>query len=168
MSKKLISEKEVKNSLSIDNFCNISKDKMKEFISLIPTMDKELAKTIINQFPKYVEFATTAITTAKNMCDSILKNGETSQIETINLYKTALEGFCEDLKKDNLSQDERNFISERIIFILNEISKKDTEYKNFLSEKFNRVMTFIVVTFLFGVTVLGINLKSKPFALSKK
>ena len=39
MPQKLVSESQVKNALNIDSFRNLSKDKMMEFVSLIPSMD---------------------------------------------------------------------------------------------------------------------------------
>jgi hypothetical protein len=57
MSKKLpkryVNEKAVKRALGIDSFRNVSKDKIMEFASLIPYMDKDVAIAIINQFPVY-------------------------------------------------------------------------------------------------------------------
>ena len=54
MSKKLpkryVSEKSVKQALGIDSFRNLSKDKIMEFASMIPYMDKDVAIAIINQF----------------------------------------------------------------------------------------------------------------------
>ena len=60
MSKKLpkryVNEKAVKRALGIDSFRNVSKDKIMEFASLIPYMDKDVAIAIINQFPVYADF----------------------------------------------------------------------------------------------------------------
>lgn len=55
MSQYLVFEDQVKKALQIDSFRNLSKDKIMEFASLIPHMDKEVAIAIINQFPAYVE-----------------------------------------------------------------------------------------------------------------
>lgn len=55
MSQYLVSEEQVKKTLQIDSFRNLSKDKIMEFASLIPYMDKDVAIAIINQFPAYVE-----------------------------------------------------------------------------------------------------------------
>ena len=52
MSKKLpkryVSENAVKRALKIDSFRNLSKDKIMQFASMIPYMDKEVAIAIIN------------------------------------------------------------------------------------------------------------------------
>ena len=50
MSKKLpkryVNEKAVKRALGIDSFRNVSKDKIMEFASLIPYMDKDVAPSV--------------------------------------------------------------------------------------------------------------------------
>lgn len=52
MSKKLprkyLSENAVKRALKIDSFRNLSKDKIMQFASMIPYMDKEVAIAIIS------------------------------------------------------------------------------------------------------------------------
>ena len=53
MSQYLVSEDQVKKALQIDSFRNLSKDKIMEFASFIPHMDKDVAIAIINQFPAY-------------------------------------------------------------------------------------------------------------------
>lgn len=50
MSQYLVSEEQVKKALQIDSFRNLSKDKIVEFASLIPHMDKDVAIAIINNW----------------------------------------------------------------------------------------------------------------------
>ena len=60
MSKKLpkryLTEDAVKKALKIDSFRNMSKDKIMQFASMIPYMDKDVAIAIINQLPIYADF----------------------------------------------------------------------------------------------------------------
>ena len=53
----LTNEQQVLDALHINSFRNISKQKIMDFISLVPSMDSEKAIAIINQFPNYVDFA---------------------------------------------------------------------------------------------------------------
>ena len=61
MAKYMATENDVKKALAIDSFRNISKDKIMEFVSAIPNMDKEVAIKIIEQFPSYSESANNMI-----------------------------------------------------------------------------------------------------------
>ena len=56
LPKRYVSETSVKKALKIDNFRNLSKDKIMQFVSMIPYIDKEVAIAIINQFPEFVDF----------------------------------------------------------------------------------------------------------------
>jgi hypothetical protein len=45
--KHMVTEAEVKKALAIDSFRNMTKDKIMEFVSAIPNMDKDVAIKII-------------------------------------------------------------------------------------------------------------------------
>lgn len=48
MAQQLLSVEQVKEALGIETFRNLSKEKIMEFVSLIPNMDKDVAMSIIN------------------------------------------------------------------------------------------------------------------------
>ena len=50
MSQHLVSEDQVKKALHIDSFRNLSKDKIMEFASLIPNMDKDVQFLLLTSF----------------------------------------------------------------------------------------------------------------------
>lgn len=139
-----------------------------DFVSLVPNMDKDLAIIIVNQFPVYSEFATTVITVLQDMCDIALKNNESSQKEVIAAYRKILDDLGEVLKKDNISQEERESITEKMIIIADKISEKDTENKKFISGLFKHATPIICGVILIGATILGVNIKGKEIPLLKK
>ena len=53
LPKRYMTEAAVKKASQIDSFRNLSKDKIMQFASMIPYMDKDIAIAIINQFPKF-------------------------------------------------------------------------------------------------------------------
>ena len=75
---KMITEQQVKDALQIDSFRNLSKEKIMEFASLIPNMDKDVAISIINQFPAYAESSRKMLEQFKNVCDTVLENNKDS------------------------------------------------------------------------------------------
>ena len=105
MSKIIVSEEEVKKALAINNFREVSKEKLIDFISLIPNMDKDVAISVINQFPIYADFAKNMVSTLKDMCDRILEENNSSQMEVISAYRKILDELSELLKKDDLSAE---------------------------------------------------------------
>ena len=51
MAQQLVTAEDVKKALNIDSFRNVSKDKLIEFVSLIPNMDKDVAMSIHQPIP---------------------------------------------------------------------------------------------------------------------
>lgn len=93
MAKYMVTENEVKKALAIDSFRNISKDKIMEFVSAIPNMDKDVAIKIIDQFPTYTESANNMLAQLNTMCNNAMKeNGESQKeaIEPIRKYLMTL------------------------------------------------------------------------------
>ena len=168
MSKKIMSEEAVKKALAINSFREVSKEKIVDFISMIPNMDKDVAISIINQFPAYTEFATTSITVLKDMCDMALKNNESSQKDAIAAFRKTLDDFGEILKKDNISPEERKYITNGMLLIADKISEKDTENKNFLLDVLKYGTSILGGAIIIGATILGINIKGKDIPLLKK
>lgn len=88
---KMITEQQVKDALQIDSFRNLSKEKIMEFASLIPNMDKDVAISIINQFPAYAESSRKMLEQFKNVCDAALENNKDSQKDAILAYRKILD-----------------------------------------------------------------------------
>lgn len=83
MAKHMVTENEVKKALAIDSFRNMTKDKIMEFVSAIPNMDKEVAIKIIEQFPTYTESANNMLAQLNTMCNNAMKENGESQKEVI-------------------------------------------------------------------------------------
>jgi len=161
MSQYLVSEEQVKKALKIDNFRNITKAKIMDFVSLIPNMDKEVAIAIINQFPTYAETAGSMNTQLNLMCDNILKSSDSSHKEAINAYKKILDDLGEILKRENITEAERERITKNMIDIADRIAEKDTEEKKFLEKIYKYGASVIGATLILGAVILGVNVKGK-------
>lgn len=161
MSQYLVSEEQVKKALKIDNFRNISKKKIIEFVSLIPKMDKDIAIAIINQFPVYAENAAHIIEQLNVMCNNVLKSNDSSQMEVIYAYKIVLDSLSENVKKDDISSEERQQYIKQMVEIADKISDKDTENKKFLDKIYKYGATIVSGVLILGAVILGVNVKSK-------
>ena len=107
LPKRYVSEDAVKHALKIDSFRNLSKDKVMQFASMIPYMDKEVALAIINQFPVYADFGKAAIEQYTQTCTSILEKNKESQDAVINGYQTILNALSKRLEKEDISEEKR-------------------------------------------------------------
>lgn len=166
MNNKLLSEEEVKEALNINKFSEMTKEKIMEFASLIPHMDKEVAIAIINQFPAFADAAKIIVAEYKSFCDDVIKENEFSQRQTIDSYRVILDSLSELLQKEELSFDERIYITEKMIYVGDEISKKDTENKIFLKHIHEITGKIVVFTIMIMAGVLGLKVSGKIPKLS--
>lgn len=161
MSKTLVSVEEVKNALKIDSFRNLSKDKIMEFVSLIPNMDKEVAIKIIEQYPAFAKLSESMVAQLNKMCDTALEKNEESQRLTIQVYKQILDELSNQLHMEDLSKEEREKITKQMIEIADKISIKDTENKAFIDKMVKYSTGFAVGALVLGAAILGVNIKGK-------
>lgn len=161
MSKALVSVDEVKNALKIDSFRNLSKDKIMEFVSLIPNMDKEVAIKIIEQYPAFAELSESMVAQLNKMCDTALEKNEESQRLTIQVYKQILDELSNQLHMEDISKEEREKITKQMIEIADKISVKDTENKAFIDKMAKYSTGFAIGVVVLGAAILGVNIKGK-------
>ncbi|MBQ3151401.1 MAG: hypothetical protein IJB86_09185 [Clostridia bacterium] len=167
MTKTLLSENDVKKALGIKSFRNLSKDKVIEFVSLIPHMDKDIALAIVDKFPAFVDFASIAVKELKDLCNIALEKNEASQNEVMDSYRGILDSLDMILKKDDISQEEREFIVEKMIQVADKVSEKDTENKRFITGIVKTGVAFVGFVLTVGAAILGVNVRSKSIPVLK-
>ena len=168
MANYMVNENEVKKALGIESFRNIPKEKIMEFVSVIPNMDKDVAIKIIDQFPAYTESANNMLVQLNTMCNNAMKENGESQKEAIEAYKKILDDLGELLKKDTISAEERAQITEQMINVADRISAKDTENKEFLDGIIKYGVPIIGGALILGATILGVNVKGTKIPTLKK
>ncbi|OXZ31233.1 hypothetical protein B9N57_01445 [Finegoldia magna] len=161
MSKTFVSVEEVKNALKIDSFRNLSKDKIMEFVTLIPNMDKEVAIKIIEQYPAFAKLSESMVAQLNKMCDTALEKNEESQRLTIQAYKQILDELSNQLHMEDISKEEREKITKQMIEIADKISGKDTENKAFIDKMVKYSTGFAIGALVLGAAILGVNIKGK-------
>lgn len=132
MSQYLVSEEQVKKALQIDSFRNLSKDKIVEFASLIPHMDKDVAIAIINQFPAYVESSRNMIEQYNAMCDKVLQSNDDSRKDAVMAYKTILDDLSILLKQNGITPEQQEKITDKMILVADKIADLHEDNRNFL------------------------------------
>lgn len=157
--KRYVSEKDVLKALKIKSFRNLSKEKMMEFASMLPYMDKDVALAIIDQFPKFAEFAKTAIESYTQICNSILEKNDKSQTAVIQGYQTILNALEKQLEKPNLTEESRKLITEDMISVADKIAMADERNKRFLLDAVGKIGFYIGGVLLVVGAAIGINAK---------
>lgn len=130
LTKRYESENDVKQELKIDSFCNMSEENYGQFALELPYMKPEVAKAIIGQFPVFAEFGKVAISTYAQICDSILKSNEESQVATIHNYQTILEALSKKME----TEEDWEPIVEKMMEVAEKIEEVDIRNKEFLDK----------------------------------
>lgn len=161
MTQKIVSEEEVKKILNIESFRNLSKDKIMEFISLIPDMDKEVAISIINQFPNYIELAKLVTESFDRTKDACIEKNDISRKDVVDMYKEILNSQARLLEKEDLSEEQRRYATEQMFIAADKVAEKDTENKAFYRDvmKYGSYLTTGIL--MIGGVILGVNFTQK-------
>lgn len=154
---KFRNEEAVKKALRIDSFRNITKDKIMEFASLIPYVDKEVAIAIINQFPAFSEFGKTVISCYMERCDKLLESNNESQKAVVRGYQTILEALAKRMDNQSISEEERSYITKDMMDVADKIAAADLRNKKFLEKTGNKILLGIGLVFAGVAAALGIN-----------
>ena len=164
LKKRYLSEEAVKRALKITSFRNLSKEKIMQFVSMIPYMDKEVAKAIINQFPVFADFGKTVILYYMQMGDNILQKNQESHMAVIQGYQTILNALSERVKAENISEEERIAITEKMILVADKMQEADLQNKKFLDRMRKNAAVVISGILVIGAGLLGLNssLGEKP------
>lgn len=144
MSQKLpvryVSEDAVKRALKIDTFRDMSKEKIMQFATMIPYVDKEVAIEIINQFPVLADFGKTVISCYTQMYNNILENNKESQNASIQGYQTVLDALSKKMDKENITEEERKSITEDMILVADKIAELDLQNKKFIEKIYTKIL----------------------------
>ncbi len=161
MNNRLLTADQVKEYLDITDFRNLSKEKMIDFVSAIPYMDKDIAIKIIEQFPEYSAFGKEMVSHYNELCDSILEENNNSIQAVMYGYKQTLETLHSLVLSDNISAKERKYYTEQMIEIANEMVELYDKNKEFISGLFKYATCLFGGCVIAGAIILGVNIKGK-------
>ena len=157
MSKRiLITEDQVKQALQIDDFRHLSKQKVMEFVSLIPQMDQKVAESIINQFPDYKDLSLQMVDQLNGLCDKVIQDNARSGEDAVASYKLVLEVIRDQLQQGDLTFEQKQELTQQMILIADKVAEKDTENKQFLGNILKGMRAFGTFALALGAAVLGV------------
>lgn len=161
------SEEDVKRALKINSFRNLSKDKVMQFASMIPYMDKDVAIAVINQFPVYADFGKAAIEQYMRTCNQILESNQESQNSVVKGYQTVLDALSRRLDRD-ITETERKSITDDMINVADKIAEADRRNKEYLDRTHTIVGAIVFTLIALIAAAIGVNVKDSLFGGSGK
>lgn len=154
--KKYYSEEAVKKALQIDSFRNLSKEKVMEFTSMIPYMEKEVAMEVIKQFPIYVDFAKTVIEHYTQICETFLATNKEEYEKAVDAHQFVLESFSKQLENENLTAEERANLSDKMIAEAEKITELYLQQQKIHERIIKTIGGVVTVTLGVTLTLLGL------------
>ena len=155
MSKKL-SEKDVLKKLDIQDFRDITKDKVMDFVSILPNMDTEVAKKAIEQFPEFIKFSTEAFKDYRGVLEKTLNANEESSKACFDMYEKVLSILEKCSLKEDISFEEKKYYFDKMFEIIQMVEKKDSENKAFYQKLLNAGATVLVAIVGIGAAAIGV------------
>lgn len=149
------SEQELMQTLGIDSWRNLSKDKMMRFAAMMPDLDTEVALKIVEQFPTFKEFALDTVDEMEKAYSSALKANEQSQDHFYHVLRDIREVLKGELTNEELAWEERKWIIEQLQYQGDLAFRKDSENKRFLDTLLGKVALFGGGALTLGILYLG-------------
>lgn len=132
--KRPFNEKKVLDKLGIEDFRHLSKDKVVEFISMLPNMEPEVAKVAIAQFPEFTSTVKSIMVDYKQAIEMALKNNNDSMKACQEAAKSILKSLDKILDNNNLTHEEKMQIIEKMQEVQKMLNDKDSENKKFIRD----------------------------------
>lgn len=111
---------------------NIPVDKVLKFVTMLPTVSKEVALKIAEQLPEIRKVATKALAGLERAHENTLKFNKESQEHVHHAYRDIREILKGELKEEDLTWDQKKEIYDLLMDTGKEQFTKDTENKNAL------------------------------------
>ena len=153
-----LTEAKVLRKLDIPDFRHLTKDKVVSFVSMLPQMDPEVAKRALEQFPAFAETSLAIVGCLKDSLGTIVAGNAENMAEFNARCQEALSALEVELKREDLTDEGRKMVIDGIMGIIEAISRKDSENKEFLSRLFTGFLRFGAIALVILAAPLGLKL----------
>ncbi len=131
MSKKLISEQEVLDKFGWKDFRSMNSKDLIRFVSSLPDMDREVAIKCIEQFPEFAKYGNKIVEILSKSYEHTVKVNKDLADEVIETYRGILETLKKELRKKDLTAEDRHSITEQMVDIADKIAEIDQNHQHF-------------------------------------
>lgn len=152
-----LTEQQVLQQLDIPDFRHMTKDKVMAFASMLNSMEPEVAKKAIEQFPQFTKMALEALEDYKHVLDQALDQNSATSKQCYDIYNSILSTLRSLVSQENIPFEEKKFYVEQMNEIAQMASAKDTENKSFIWKILGAAATVCLIALAIGGTLLGGN-----------
>lgn len=148
-------EDEIKRALGIQSWRNLSKEKVIKFAAMMPDVATEVRLKIVEQFPAFKDLAKNSVDAVKEAHKSTLSSNEKSQEHFHGAAQQQRDSLKDDLGRDDLSWEQRQFLHESFQRNVGMEYQKDSENKQFLERSLRTVAVGAGAAIALGAVFVG-------------
>lgn len=150
-----MSEQEVLQRLDIPDFRHMSKDKVMAFASMLNSMEPEVAKKAIEQFPQFAKMTLEALEDYKQVIDRSLDQNADSTKQCYTIYNEILVALRCCVSQENIPFEQKRYYIEQMKEIAQMAERKDSQNKAFIWKVLSTAATLVLAVAVIGGSVLG-------------
>ncbi|MBE5958198.1 MAG: hypothetical protein E7254_04960 [Lachnospiraceae bacterium] len=158
---------DIKNELEIVDWEDITEKQLLQIGSMLPNINPETAKELMENLPDFSNNAKEALASVQNTVETALEQNGSSNKQVLDMYNDTIDNLNEQLKRDDLSVQEKEVILNKLSRMLAAADRKDSENKAFLQTMTGILATTTIAVFSIGLAILG-TAKTNPKDLLPK
>ena len=123
-------EEKIKKKLDIQDWRNLSKDKVIEFVSMMPDMDKEVMFEVIKKFPEFTKFGKNILDSLNESAKQLSESNSKDLKEYMKFINETQLILRQELNKENITNNEKVYIINQIMKLAEMVKDMDKDNKN--------------------------------------
>ena len=155
-----IGEAKALKMLDIPDFRHLTKEKAVQLVSMLDRVDPEVAKAVLEQYPKFAEVV---LSTARDWKENVGKareeNGKVTK-ETIAAVSAAMASLSDLVGREDTTPEERSEMADRMIDLAKLLNEIDKRNKDFILKVLGIGSVTLLGLVAMAATALGVNVKA--------
>lgn len=154
-----IGEAKALKILDIPDFKHLTKEKAVQLVSMLDRVDPEVAKAVLEQYPKFAEVVlSTARDWKENVGKALEENGKVAK-ETVAAVSAAMASLNDFIGREDITPEERFEMADRMIELAKLLNEIDRRNKDFMLKVLGVGGATLVGFVAVAAAVLGVNVK---------
>ena len=129
-----LSEVQVLKKLDIENFRQLTKEKVMTMATMLDRMDPEVAKKALEQFPDFANTMKHMLSEYKELLDAGLKENAAGSKSFYESCDAIIHTCQKLLEKEDLTFDEKRYILDQMVSVTKMKGDQNTKDKQFIKE----------------------------------
>lgn len=155
-----IGEAKALKMLDIPDFRHLTKEKAVQLVSMLDRVDPEVAKAVLEQYPKFAEVVlSTARDWKENVGKALEENGKVTK-ETIAAVSAAMASLSDLVGREDTAPEERSEMADRMIDLAKLLNEIDKRNKDFILKVLGIGSVTLLGLVAMAATALGVNVKA--------